>query len=413
MERGYYKYGIEFLKCKWYTAYVTAYINRVSEKNIRRLLKTFPVVAVTGPRQSGKTTLLKHMLGNYSYVTFDDPLNVSFFNEDPKGFLSQYTGKVIYDEVQRVPQLLHYIKMSVDEHRAYGKYVLTGSNQFGLVKEMSETLAGRIGHVSLYPLQQNEIPKQLRRYQLLQGSYPELINLKYQNYINWYASYYKTYLERDVYSAVQQGSRRDFQKFVQLLAAATSQELNMSRFATDIGVDTKTIQRWVSILESSYIIFTLQPYYKNYRKRIVKRPKVYFVDTGMVCYLTGIRDQLALEKGPMWGSVFENYIVAEIQKNNMHLGLDNALYYFRDNSGKEVDLIIEAPSQGELTFCEIKANATLKTSFTHNVNDLIKLEKQSESPVFKKIQGMVLYRGSEHKVINDVICQNIRHYLEN
>ena len=326
------------------------YIPRHIEKVLRSYLRMFPAVSLTGPRQSGKSTTLQQMFdGKYTYVSFDDPLTVEFFTQDPKGFIGKYKDKVIFDEAQKAPLLFNYLKIAIDQDRhKYGKFILTGSSQFKLVTQITETLAGRIGSLSLLPFHMYEIPKRWRRQQILKGSYPELIHLKYQNTLRWYSAYVSLYIERDVRNIANVGNLRDFQRLIKLLSARVSQELNFSSLAKEIGVTVRTVQNWISILEASYIIFLLPSYHKNLGKRLVKRPKIYFYDTGLVCYFTGIETEDVLRKGPLDGPIFENYIVAEIQKWILHHGLNDQLYYFRTNLGIEVDLIIENLTKNQL-----------------------------------------------------------------
>ena len=290
------------------------YINRFLERTIKQYLKIFPAVAVTGPRQSGKSTMLQHLFQKeYKYVTFDDPINIEFFRKDPKGFMLNYSGKIIFDEVQKAPEIFDYLKIEIDRNRdVKGKYILTGSNRFEIHKNITESLAGRIGMMSLLPMQYTEIPVDLRSQFILNGSYPELIVNKYKYVREYYASYVENYIERDVRNIINIVNLRDFQRLIFLLAARVSQELNMNSLSKEIGVSVKTIQGWISILEASYIIFLLPSYHKNLGKRIIKRPKLYFYDPGIVCYLTGIRDMETLNQGPLGGSLFENMIVSEM-----------------------------------------------------------------------------------------------------
>jgi predicted AAA+ superfamily ATPase len=246
------------------------YIRRQLEEILNRYLALFPAVAITGPRQSGKSTMLKECLKDkYKYVTFDRIQNIEDFTSDPQSFIEKYNDKVIFDEVQRVPQLFNYIKLMIDEDREnYGKFILTGSSQFPMVKGITETLAGRVGNISLLPFQYSEIPDEEKAGQILYGSYPEIVVRKYSGAFEWYESYIQNYIERDVRNLGNIGNLRDFKKFINLLASKTSQEFNASIYAGDIGVNYKTIQSWLSILEASYIVFTLEPYFHNLGKRI-------------------------------------------------------------------------------------------------------------------------------------------------
>lgn len=370
------------------------YIPRHIEKTLREFLKIFPAVSLTGPRQSGKSTTLQAMFGDqYIYVTFDDPLTVDYLTQDPKGFMKKYGNKVIFDEAQKAPFLFNYLKMAVDQDRHnYGNFILTGSSQFTLVKQITETLAGRIGSLSLLPFHLYELPEKWRKCQILKGSYPELVHLKYENTYQWYGAYVNHYIERDVRNISNVGNLSDFQRLVKLLAARVSQELNMASLANDIGVTVRTVQNWISILEASYIIFLVPSYHKNLGKRLVKRPKVYFYDTGLVCYFTGIDDETVLRKGPLDGQVFENYIVAEIKKWILHNGLKDQMFYFRTNLGIEVDLMIENWMENTIRLIEIKSTETAKPEMFKNLLKIAELESRSQRRK-TQIRDILIYRG--------------------
>lgn len=370
------------------------YITRQIEKSLRDYLKIFPAVSLTGPRQSGKSTMLREMFEDqYTYVSFDDPLTLDFLAQDPKGFMNQYGNRVIFDEAQKAPLLFNYLKIAIDaDRRNYGKFILTGSSQFALIKQITETLAGRIGALSLLPFQMNELPRPWRKEQMLKGSYPELIHLKYANTSPWYGAYVNHYIERDVRNIANIGNLSDFQRLIKLLAARVSQELNVSSLAKDIGVTVRTVQNWISILEASYIIFLVPSYHKNLGKRIVKRPKLYFYDTGLVCYFTGIEEEGVLRKGPLDGPVFENYTAAEIKKWILHNGLNDQLFYFRTNLGIEVDLIIENPSGNALRLIEIKSTETARAEMFQNILKVKELEITRQKRR-KPVQSFLIYRG--------------------
>lgn len=385
------------------------YFHRQIEKTVKKYLSIFPAVAVTGPRQSGKSTMLKTIFGNkYTYLTFDDPILIEQFSSDPKGFMNQYNNRIIFDEVQKVPELFHYLKMEIDSDRNnYGKFILTGSSQFAFIKSITETLAGRIGALTLLPFQRSEVPQKLRAKQILFGGYPELATGNYNKSRQWYSAYLRNYLERDVRSLANIGNMRDFQRLIFLLASRTAQELNFSRFARDIGVSVKTIQKWISVLAASYVIFLLPPYYKNLGKRITKRPKLYFYDTGLVCYLTGIRDSETLAKGPMQGEIFETYVISEVVKSICHNDRDAVLYYFRDNLGLEVDLIIEDNSKKTVSFIEIKNSQTIRPQMAKSILSFMK----RRSP-HRKLQGYLVYRGKEKlKMFDKITCLNYADFL--
>ncbi|OGT41127.1 MAG: hypothetical protein A3F13_07845 [Gammaproteobacteria bacterium RIFCSPHIGHO2_12_FULL_40_19] len=358
------------------------YFQRVTDKTLQRYLTSFPVVGITGPRQSGKTTLLKHCLPDYQYITFDDDLNISYFEEDPKGFLNQYADKVIFDEVQFVPKLFNYVKMAVDQDRGnYGRFVMTGSSQFAFLKNVSESLAGRIGLMTQLPLQFSEMPSALQKESIYRGAYPELVLRDYRESDLWYAAYLDTYLTKDVRTLTQIGDIRDFRKLIQLLAANVSQLLDYTQYANDIGVSVPTIKRWISVLEASYIIFLLPPYYQNFGKRLIKSPKIYFYDTGLISYLTGIKNSDLYNKGPLAGPLFENYIVSEIAKKIKHTASFSEIYFLRTQDKTEIDIIVDRKTQCD--FIEIKKTST----YTPKMSATLKNYAQ------KSDRMIVLYNG--------------------
>jgi uncharacterized protein len=373
------------------------YVHRQIEETLKKFLKLFPAVTVTGPRQSGKSTMLRECLkDNYDYVTFDRIQNIEDFSSDPESFIQKYKNKVIFDEAQQVPRLFNYIKLMIDEDRQnYGKFILTGSSQFSMVRGITETLAGRVGNICLLPFQYTEVPERQKKGQLLFGSYPEIVVRGYKGVLEWYESYIQNYLERDVRGLANIGNLRDFKRFINLLAANTSQEFNASSYANEIGVNYKTIQSWLSILEAGYIIFTIEPYFHNLGKRIVKRPKVYFWDTGLVCYLTGVGTNELFEKGPLCGPIFENYLVSEIMKDIRHNNKDIKLFYFRSNLGRESDLIIEDRVNKKIIFSEIKYNKTARPKMVENIKILLEKEKEYKVHAGYDVSGLLLYNGDE------------------
>lgn len=376
------------------------YQSRVLEDTLRQYLNYFPVVGLTGPRQSGKSTLLQHTLPDYQYVTFDDYRVINLFHHDPERFITLYGDNVIFDEVQKLPEVLNYIKIAVDKHRHQkGKFVLTGSCQFSLIKNSSESLAGRMGLLSLYPFQYSEIPPHLHEASLFRGGYPELVDRNYDFYNPWFSSYIETYIHKDIASIGHVGDMRDFRRLLQLLAASTSQQLNLTRFSNELGVDVKTIKRWVTLLEASYIIFLIPPFYKNYGKRLVKSPKVYFYDVGLVSYLTGIENQALFENGPMAGAIFENYIVSEILKKERHTNQTSELFYLRTSHGVEVDLIIDRKTSKD--FIEIKHSSTFTPRMTASMSAFIE----------KGDRGFLLYRGEDFLYYDPICVLNYKGYL--
>ncbi len=342
------------------------YIHRQIEPVVQQVLTTFSSLAVTGPRQSGKTTLLAQTLKDYQYVTLDDPVTRERALADPQLFFDSLGERAIIDEIQHAPGLLSYAKIRIDTRRdKKGILVFTGSQQFHMIKNLGDSLAGRIALLDLPPFSVTEIKSHIDftstgacfEHACLAGSFPEPVTHPALDTGTWYGSYVQTYLERDIRSIYNIGSLRDFQRFMQLLAARCSQILNLSEFANALGITVPTVKKWVSILEACRIIYLLHPYHSNLGKRITKSPKIYFLDCGLVCYLTGLRDSEHLMKGPMAGALFENYCVQETLKLYFNCGRRPKLYYLRTNNNLEIDLIIERSYQDILPV-EIKLNKT-------------------------------------------------------
>lgn len=376
------------------------YHHRVLEGRLTEYVNHFSAVGLTGPRQSGKSTLLLHQLKDYRYITFDDFRTVALYHDDPNKFMRIYANKIIFDEVQKVPEIFNDIKIAIDTDRqTTGKFILTGSSQFNLIKSITESLAGRIGLLSLLPYQYAEIPAKLRYQSIYQGAYPELVNKDFEFAADWYSSYLDTYITKDVNDLANIGDKRDFRRLISLLAANTSQLLNMSNYAKDLGVDVKTVKRWISVLEASYIIFLLPPYYENFGKRIVKSPKLYFYDTGLVSYLTGINSIESFEQGPMLGSLFENYIISDILKRELHNKSHAELYFYRSSNGEEIDLIIDRKKTRELI--EIKTSETFTPRMTKEI------EKFSS----QNTRSYLLYCGKSMTYLPHVSVMNYQEYL--
>lgn len=371
------------------------YYNRELEDTLKRYLGIFPVVGLTGPRQSGKSTLLLHLLKDeYRYVSFDDHRITTIFYDDPEKFMGIYADRVIFDEVQKVPEIFDYLKIAVDRDRdRYGKFIITGSSQLLLLKKVTESLAGRIGLLALLPFQYSETPIEMRDESVFHGSFPELITRQYAFWQEWYSAYIETYLQKDLRQLSNIGDLHDFRRFLNLLASRTSQLLNLSNYARDLGVSVSTVKRWISLLESSYVIFLLPPFYQNFGKRIVKSPKLYFYDVGLVSYLTGIFSREMFENGPMAGSIFENYIIAEIVKKESHCGGKSQFYFLQTSHGTEIDLIINRPQSRE--FIEIKNSYTFRPQMV----------KTLEKTLPDQQKGYLVYRGANmpyHELVSIV-----------
>ena len=342
---------------------------------IREAAMQYPVVAVTGPRQSGKTTLCRALFPGYTYVNLEKPDTRAFAQEDPNGFLAQFKPPVILDEVQRVPDLFSYIMVLSDQCNRMGEFILTGSQNFHLQDAISQSLAGRCATMRLLPLSHRELeklplrdifrlgswdipqpPKSEPFAQVYRGGYPP-IHARKINPANWLGQYTQSYLERDVRSLTNVGDLATFERFLRLAAGRTGQILNLDSLASDTGVSPVTAKRWLSLLMASYVVFLLRPHQKNFNKRLIKSPKLYFYDTGLVSYLLNIRSAEALALHSQRGAIFETYIVSEIVKTCMNAAIEPPLYYWRDSQGHEVDLLVE---DGEQLFpLEIKSGQTI------------------------------------------------------
>lgn len=333
---------------------------------LQRLSRSFPVVALTGPRQSGKTTLVRQLFADKSYVSLEDPQERAFAEEDPRGFLARFSQGVIFDEAQRWPDLFSWLQGMVDEDRAPGRFILTGSQHFGLLSGVSQSLAGRVGMTRLLPLSLAELPAtQVEAHGLdgsmLRGLYPALHAQPSLPAADWLASYVATYVERDVRQVTNVQDLTTFQRFLRLCAARTGQLLNISALAGEAGISTTAARSWLSVLEASDLVFLLPPYHRNFGKRLVKSPKLYFVDTGLACWLLGIRNTETLALHPLRGAIFETLVVGEFMKSRCNAGLPPDLYFWRDNNGLEADLVFEV--DGRLQPVEIKSGATVTPDY--------------------------------------------------
>lgn len=340
-------------------------IKRTAHDTILRLAKGFPVVAITGPRQSGKTTLARSVFPDKPYLTLEDPDTRLLAESDPRGLLSHHPDGLILDEVQRAPQLFSYLQGFVDEHLVPGKYVLTGSQQFGLLSGISQSLAGRVGLVQLLPFSMvelksaNILPEDLDLL-MLRGMYPPLYDRELDP-ADWFPAYVNTYVERDVRQLINVRELSSFQRFIKMCAARTGQLLNLSALAADCGIAHNTAAAWISVLEASYIIFLLRPHFTNFNKRLVKTPKLYFLDTGLAAWLLGIRNLGQIGYHAQRGALFENLVVTEFLKERFNRGQPADLYFWRDSKGLEIDLLMDEGSS--LIPVEIKSGQTLAADF--------------------------------------------------
>lgn len=346
---------------------MSEYVNRILSDRILDAHKYFQVIIVTGPRQSGKSTLCRHLFPDYNYTNLEDITLRTEAMRDPAGFLDSLGEKVIIDEIQNVPEILSMIQVRVDEFDNR-KYVLTGSSNFSLFKAKSQSLAGRAAIFTLLPFSLLE-PKDILDSQsidriITEGLYPKVIaqNTPYDLY---YRGYYNTYVERDLRDLLKVKNIMAFDRFIRLLASRIGSEFNASALARETGISSVTIKEWMSILTTSYIAFPLMPYYKNYSKRLTKMPKIYFYDTGLACFLLGIENEETLKSHHLRGALFENLAVCELYKSRYNSGKDPQLFFYRERSGLEVDVVAE--EGGGLHLYEIKAGATLRSNYGDNM----------------------------------------------
>ncbi|MBX7181945.1 MAG: ATP-binding protein [Bacteroidia bacterium] len=370
-------------------------IKRVAEDKLKDLANKFKAVAVTGARQTGKTTLVKKVFNNKPYLSLENPDSRRFALEDPRGFIQSYPNGAILDEVQRVPELFSYLQETLDNSKANGLFILTGSNNFLLQENISQTLAGRVGYLNLLPfsiseLNQGKLLPTTDDELLLKGFYPPVYDQEIPPE-DWYPNYIRTYIERDVRQIKNINDLIVFERFIKLLAGRSGQELNSSALAVETGVDVKTIQSWIGILESSFIIYLLKPHHQNFNKTIVKRPKVYFYDSGLVCYLLGIRNVLQLDTHPLRGAIFEGMVVTELVKNRTNSGLEVNLFYWRDKTGHEIDVLVDNGT--DILPIEIKSGMTVRNEYFKNMNYWMKLSGTGK--------GMILYAGEQNQVRSD------------
>ncbi len=366
-------------------------ITRRSAHMLKILAKGYPVITITGPRQSGKTTLARFVFKHKPYVSLEEPDQLEFANEDPKGFLTRYPDGAVLDEAQRCPALFSYLQGIVDRDKRHGLFILTGSQQFGLISRITQSLAGRAGLLQLLPfsleeLKAGNIMNENIDELLLKGFYPPVYDRQVSP-SNWYANYIFTYIERDVRQLVNVRDLSTFQRFVRMCAARTGQLLNLSGLANDCGITHNTARAWMSVLEASYIIFLLQPHHKNFGKRLIKTPKLYFYDTGLAAWLLGINDIKQMSIHAMRGLLFESLAVSELLKGRYNRGLASNLYFWRDNTGNEIDILVE--KSDALVPIEIKSGQTVTQDYFTGLKKWLSIAgAAAESP-------HVIYGGNE------------------
>ena len=382
-------------------------IKRNLSKKLHESAGKYPVVFINGPRQSGKTTLVKMSFPKYRYVSLEDIDVRDFAKDDPRGFLATYDHNIIFDEIQRAPELLSYLQTEIDRDDTPGRFILTGSQQFVLLEKIGQTLAGRVALLHLLPFSLSELvgSKPIDPYKfedikkskkvppypleviLHQGLYPRIYDKKLIAR-QWLGDYYRTYVERDVRDVLKIGNLDTFQRFVRLCAGRSGQLLNLSSLANDCGITHPTARQWISVLQASFIITLIQPHHANFSKRLIKSPKLYFLDPGLLCFLLRIREPEELKTHAMRGAIFEGFVISELYKAFANIGEEPPLYFWRDRTGHEIDLIID---MGQKLFpVEIKSSYTIASDFFDGIKYWLSLKGNIQKT------GALVYAGNEH-----------------
>jgi len=361
-------------------------ISRSASDKLLKAAGMFPIVCVTGPRQSGKTTLCKAVFNDRPYVSFENPDTRERFNDDPLGFLARYNGGAVFDEAQRCPDIFSYLQGIVDGDTRMGRFILTGSQQFHLISGITQSLAGRTVTLELLPFSYDELEQDGHIFQdppdlntlMIKGFYPPLYDRPVTSDL-WYAGYIRNYLERDVRALSNISNLDTFQRFIRLLAARTGQLINYSELGVAAGISHNTIKAWISILEASYVVFHIRPFHTNFSKRLVKTAKIYFYDPGLLCWLLSIKDAEQLDLHPMRGNIFESFVVAELMKSRFNSLSPNNLFFWRDRSGNEIDLILDHGK--DQTPIEIKSGSTFQSRFLKMVSRWEEISATKKPPI--------------------------------
>ena len=358
-------------------------------------------VSIFGPRQCGKTTLAKNLFPSFSYANLEDMNVRSLAKNDPEEFFTRFPEPVIIDEIQRVPELLSTVQVRIDKNQKKGQYLITGSQQISLKSSITQSLAGRTAIVQMLPLSISELYsanlKLDRDSQLVSGFMPFLYAESGHSPFEYYKNYVNTYLERDIVQIAAVHDLIRFEKFMRLLAGRVGQLVNNSILATEVGVSSTTIGSWLSVLEASHVVYTLKPWFKNRNSQVVKTPKIYFCDTGLVSYLLGIETPEQMIRDPLLGNIFENFVVIEALKTRLNLGLEPNLYFFRNSNGLEIDLILQ--EQNKLKLFEIKSGKSLSDEFCRNMKNFS--AKYNEDIVSDSTKGTVIYSGETYESYKD------------
>lgn len=387
--------------------YIKMYINRDLIFQLRNVLQKFPVVTVTGPRQSGKTTFLKNEFPDYTYINLERPDQRDLIATDPLGFLSMQKGPVIFDEAQQYPELFSYIQSASDESGKPGQFILSGSQSFLMNEKIAQSLAGRVYISHLLPFGINELNYSLTSVNemILKGYYPRL----HQQGINaneFYPSYIQTYIERDIRTLKNIGNLHAFSRFIKLCAGRNGQLLNISSLANDCGISVNTAKSWISLLEASFIIFLQKPYYRNFSKRIIKSPRLFFYDTGLAAAMLNIQTTKMISTHYLYGALFENLVISEIIKTIYHNGKNSTVYFWRESNGNEIDCLIET-IDNKLIAIEIKGGHTFTTDYLKNLKRF---------PLNENVQKVLIYAGNEsarYSEIDIIAWKDFPKFLKN
>ncbi len=374
------------------------YIPRNAESRLQHFASGYPVVVVTGPRQSGKSTLVRHAFPEHRYISLEDLDQREFAETDPRGFLNQFRGGAILDEAQRCPVLFSYLQTRVDDSQQPGEFILTGSQQFSLLSGITQSLAGRAALLTLLPMSYDELQRAGKTGRnldkvLFYGAYPPIYDRGLEPH-PWYGNYVRTYLERDVRQLIKVQDLGTFQRFLRLCAGRTGQLLNLSSLANDAGITHNTAKAWISVLEASYIVHLLPPHQRNFNKRLVKTPKLYFLDTGLATWLLGIQTCEQLATHVQRGALFETWVISELLKARFNAGETSNLYFWRDRSGHEVDLLIDYGTH--LSPLEIKSGQTINQDYFKGLAFWQKLAGESAG------KAWLIYGGNSVQTRSDV-----------
>ncbi len=377
---------------------------RAITTELQRLKNDYPIVTVIGPRQSGKTTLVRSTFPEKPYANLEDPDTRNLADLDPRGFLENYPNGAILDEIQRMPKLLSYLQNIVDQSEKKGQFILTGSHQLELHQAITQSLAGRTALLTLLPMSLDELLAENIDLSLdealIKGGYPR-IHKDHLDPTKAYRNYFQTYVERDLRQLINVKDLSQFERFIRICAGRIGQILNMEEIGGEVGLSSHTVKEWISMLEASFIVFRLQPYFENFGKRIIKSPKLFFTDVGLATYLLGIENEVQISRDPLRGHLIENLIVLELVKWRFNHGLDPQLYYYRDLQKNEVDVIFKTGNQ--LIPIEIKSSKTFNSEFLNKLQFFQNLVKE------RAPQGYLIYAGEQEQQIQSIQLLNYKH----